>query len=83
MSLRSGDAQAYNTARAKLKRGIKKAKYHYKKKVEEYFSNSNPRHMWQRLQTITDYRMSPSSTSSTALMLVLSKGIQQLQPKQT
>ena len=55
-AFRSGDAQAYSTARAELKRGIKKAKHHYKGKVEEHFSNSNPRRMWQGLQIITYYR---------------------------
>ncbi|KAL3981030.1 carcinoembryonic antigen-related cell adhesion molecule [Sarotherodon galilaeus] len=64
-AFRSGDAHAYSTARANLKKGIKKAKHHYKKKVEEHFSNSNPRRMWQGLQTITDYRTTkPSPTSS-------------------
>ena len=45
-AFRSGDAQAYSTARADLKRGIKQAKHNYKLKVEEHFSNSNPRRMW-------------------------------------
>lgn len=64
-AFRSGDAQAYSAARAKLKRGIKNAKHHYKGKVEEHFSNSNPRRMWQGLQIITDYRtIKPSPASS-------------------
>ncbi|KAI3351732.1 hypothetical protein L3Q82_020240 [Scortum barcoo] len=42
-AFRSGDAQAYSTARAELKRGIKKAKHRYKGKVEKHFTNSNPR----------------------------------------
>ncbi|KAI3362806.1 hypothetical protein L3Q82_001852 [Scortum barcoo] len=64
-AFRSGDAQAYSTARAELKRGIKKAKHRYKGKVEKHFTNSNPRRMWQGLQIITDYKTtSPSPTSS-------------------
>ena len=63
-AFRSGDAHAYSTARANLKKGIKKAKHHYKKKVEEHFSNSNPRRMWQGLQTITDYRTTKPSPAS-------------------
>uniref|UniRef100_A0A3B3BP10 Reverse transcriptase domain-containing protein n=1 Tax=Oryzias melastigma TaxID=30732 RepID=A0A3B3BP10_ORYME len=64
-AFRSGDAQAYSAARAELKRGIKKAKQAYKRKIEEHFSNSNPRRMWQGLQIITDYRtINPSPTSS-------------------
>ncbi|KAI3355814.1 hypothetical protein L3Q82_004221 [Scortum barcoo] len=64
-AFRSGDAQAYSTARAELKRGIKKAKHRYKGKVEKHFTNSNPRRTWQGLQIITDYKTtSPSPTSS-------------------
>ncbi|KAK0134973.1 hypothetical protein N1851_029217 [Merluccius polli] len=51
-AFRSGDAQAYSTARADLKRGIKLAKHCYKLKVEEHFSNSNPRRMWQGIRVI-------------------------------
>lgn len=46
-AFRSGDTQAYSTSRADLKRGIKKAKYSYKLKVEEHFTTSDPRRMWQ------------------------------------
>ncbi|KAK3562651.1 hypothetical protein QTP86_003395 [Hemibagrus guttatus] len=46
-AFRSGDTQTYSTSRANLMRGIKKAKYCYKLKVEEHFSNSDPRSMWQ------------------------------------
>ncbi|KAI4879859.1 hypothetical protein NFI96_004004 [Prochilodus magdalenae] len=64
-AFRSGDTQAYSTARAELKRGIIKAKHHYKRKVKDHFSNSNPRRMWQGLQIITDYRaINPSLASS-------------------
>ncbi|KAI4905911.1 hypothetical protein NFI96_012457 [Prochilodus magdalenae] len=64
-AFRSGDTQAYSTARAELKRGIIKAKHHYKRKVEDHFSNSNPRRMWQGLQIITDYRaINPTLASS-------------------
>ena len=52
-AFRSGDAQAYSTARADLKRGIKQAKHCYKLKVEEHFSNSN--------RVISDYK--PANTS--------------------
>ncbi|XP_076836629.1 uncharacterized protein LOC143482213 [Brachyhypopomus gauderio] len=64
IAFRSGDAQAYSIARAELKRGIKKAKQQYKEKVEEHFSNSDPRRMWQGLQTITDYRTINTSPPS-------------------
>ncbi|XP_023180358.1 E3 ubiquitin-protein ligase DTX3L-like [Xiphophorus maculatus] len=45
IAFRSGDAQTYNAARAELKKGIKKAKHHYKREVEDHFSNSNPQRM--------------------------------------
>ena len=44
-----------------MKRGIKKAKYCYKLKVEEHFSNSDPRRMWQGIQAISDYKSSNST----------------------
>lgn len=40
-AFRSGDAQAYSTSRANLKRGIKKAKHCYKLKMEGHFPNSD------------------------------------------
>ncbi|KAI3360890.1 hypothetical protein L3Q82_012903, partial [Scortum barcoo] len=64
-AFRSGDAQAYCTSRADLKRGIKKAKQAYKLKVEEYFVYSDPRRMWQGIQAITDYK--PSNSTPTVM----------------
>ena len=53
----SGDAQAYSTARANLKRGIKRAKFDCKMRIEEHFANtSDSRHMWQGIQAITNYK---------------------------
>ncbi|KAI3368350.1 hypothetical protein L3Q82_008055 [Scortum barcoo] len=37
-AFRSGDAQAYSTARAELKRGIKKAKHRYKGKLNNFYA---------------------------------------------
>ena len=64
-AFRSDDAQAYSKSRANLKRGIKKAKYCYKLKVEEHFSNSDPRRMWQGIQAISDYKPSNSTPTVT------------------
>ncbi|XP_073780295.1 uncharacterized protein [Danio rerio] len=64
-AFRSGDAQAYSTSRANLKRGIKKAKHCYKLKLEEHFSNSDPRRMWQGIQAITNYKPSQSTPTAT------------------
>ncbi|KAK2912409.1 hypothetical protein Q8A73_006522 [Channa argus] len=68
-AFRSGNAQAYSTSRANLKRGIKKAKHCYKLKIEEHFSKSDPRRMWQGIQaisgcgdnTVTAIKLKPSS----------------------
>ena len=60
-AFRSGDAQAYSSSRADLKRGIKKAKHCYTLRIEEHFkNNSDPRRMWQGIQAITDYK--PTNT---------------------
>ncbi|KAK3510456.1 hypothetical protein QTP70_007613 [Hemibagrus guttatus] len=64
-AFRSGDTQAYSTSRANLMRGIKKAKYCYKLKVEEHFSNSDPRRMWQGIQAINNYMPSNSTLNDT------------------
>ncbi|KAI2645711.1 RNA-directed DNA polymerase from mobile element jockey [Labeo rohita] len=64
-AFRSGDAQAYSTSRANLKRGIKKTKHCYKLKLEEHFSNSDPRHMWQGIQALSDYKPSQSTPTDT------------------
>ncbi|KAL0201505.1 hypothetical protein M9458_004692, partial [Cirrhinus mrigala] len=64
-AFRSGDAQAYSTSRANLKRGIKKAKHCYKLKLREHFSNSDPRRMWQGIQALSDYKPSQSTPTDT------------------
>ncbi|KAK1895359.1 DNA-directed RNA polymerase subunit beta', partial [Dissostichus eleginoides] len=64
-AFRSGDAQDYRLARAELKRGIKRAKHCHKLKIEEHFNTSDPRRMWQGLQTITDLKPTRASPPST------------------
>ncbi|TWW68281.1 hypothetical protein D4764_19G0000790 [Takifugu flavidus] len=63
-AFRSGDARAYSTARANLRRD-KKGKHTYKRKIEGHFSNSDPRHMWQGIQAIIDYK--PNNSTPTAM----------------
>ena len=60
----SGDTQAYSTARANLKRGIKRAKHEHKLRIEEHFANSDSRRMWQGIQAITNYKSTKSSPLS-------------------
>ncbi|KAI4894227.1 hypothetical protein NFI96_006080 [Prochilodus magdalenae] len=55
-AFRSGDREAYSSARANLRRGISMAKHCYKQRIEEHFSSSDPRRMWQGIQTLTDYK---------------------------
>uniref|UniRef100_A0AAY4BNL9 Reverse transcriptase domain-containing protein n=1 Tax=Denticeps clupeoides TaxID=299321 RepID=A0AAY4BNL9_9TELE len=69
-AFRSGDAQAYGISRANLKRGIKKAKHCYKLKLEEYFSNADPRRLWQGIQAITDYKPSNSAPTTTNVLFL-------------
>ena len=64
-AFRSGDAQDYRLAKAELKRGIKRAKHCHKLKIEEHFNTSDPRRMWQELQTITDFKPTRASPPST------------------
>nr|XP_046154083.1 uncharacterized protein LOC123994967 [Oncorhynchus gorbuscha] len=64
-AFRSGDAEAYSSSRANLKKGIKKAKHDHKLRIEEHFNNnSDPLCMWQVIQAITDYR--PKNLTPTA-----------------
>lgn len=56
---RSGDAHAYSTSRADLKRSIKKAKQDHKLSVED----SDPWRMWQGI-TCTDHHQLKSSNST-------------------
>ena len=60
----SGDTQAYSTARANLKKGIKRAKHEHKLRIEEHFANSDSRRMWQGIQAITNYKSTKSSPLS-------------------
>ena len=46
-AFRSGERALYSAARADLRRGIKEAKETYKGKIEEHFTENNPRKMWQ------------------------------------
>ncbi|KAK1895337.1 Dynamin-3 [Dissostichus eleginoides] len=47
LAFRSGDSAQYSAARANLKRGIRDAKAAYKRKIEDHFTNNDPRRVWQ------------------------------------
>ena len=78
ISFRSGDTQAYSTARADLKRGIKRGEHSHKLKVGEHFRNSDPRRMWQGLQDFTDITDSGTLTPGAC-----GRACKTLQPLQT
>ncbi|KAI4874836.1 hypothetical protein NFI96_003053, partial [Prochilodus magdalenae] len=59
-AFRSGDREAYSSARANLRKGIAMAKHCYKQRIEEHFSSSEPQRVWQGIPTLTDYK--PHST---------------------
>ena len=67
-ALRTGDMEAYSSARANLK-GIWRAKYAYKLRIEDNFNNSDSRRMWKGIQALTAYKPhnSTPSTSSSSL----------------
>ncbi|KAJ8391337.1 hypothetical protein AAFF_G00091240 [Aldrovandia affinis] len=57
-TFRFGDRAQYSAAKANLKRGIRKAKTAYTKKIEDHFTSNNIRQVWQGIQHITSYRPS-------------------------
>ncbi|KAK1802085.1 hypothetical protein P4O66_004429 [Electrophorus voltai] len=59
-----GDAEAYSSAKAKLKRGDRKAKHTYKLSIEEHFHSSDPRRMRMGIQSITGYKPPPPTLPS-------------------
>ncbi|KAK3511949.1 hypothetical protein QTP70_027573 [Hemibagrus guttatus] len=60
----------YSRARANLKRGIRKAKQAHKLRIKEHFhNNSDPRHMWKGIQTITDHKPSIQSLPTSSAFL--------------
>ncbi|KAK1798910.1 hypothetical protein P4O66_007179 [Electrophorus voltai] len=51
IALMARDAEAYSSARANLKRGIRKAKHTYKLSIEEHFHSSDPHRINRQLTT--------------------------------
>ena len=61
-AFRSGDRAQYSTARTDLRRGIIAAKVAYTKKIEDHFSDGDPRQAWQGIKKITNYKGSNTTT---------------------
>ncbi|CAG5867200.1 unnamed protein product, partial [Menidia menidia] len=56
-AFRSGDHEAYSRARTALRRGIKSAKQHHRRRIEARFADTaNPRQVWEGIRAITDYK---------------------------
>lgn len=65
-AFRSGDVALYSSARANLKRGIRKAKLDYKRKIEDHLQSNNSRQVWLGVQHITNYRTNLNPVVSNA-----------------
>nr|XP_049591334.1 uncharacterized protein LOC125978210 [Syngnathus scovelli] len=55
-AFRSGNRALYSSTRADLKKGIKKAKPDYMRKMESHLASNRPREVWQGVLTITNFR---------------------------
>ncbi len=64
-AFRSGDTDRYSSARADLKRAIRMAKQDYKKKIEDHFTDNDPRQAWQGMKHITNYKSNNSMPPNT------------------
>ena len=64
-AFRSGDRAQYSTARANLKRGIRAAKLAYKRKIEGYIMDKNPRQVWQGIQHIKGHNITTTNSNAT------------------
>lgn len=59
-AFRSGDRAQYSSTRANLRKGIRAAKVAYKRKIEGYIMDNNPRQVWQ------DCNISPTTRATTS-----------------
>lgn len=56
IAFRSADRAQYNTARTNLRRGIRRAKSDYRRKIEHQTDSKNSRQVWQGVQHLTNYK---------------------------
>ena len=68
-AFRSGDREQYSAARADLRRGIKKAKADYRRRIEDHLSENNPRQVWQGIQQLTNYSGRNTTTVNSSISL--------------
>ncbi|KAK1788558.1 hypothetical protein P4O66_002420 [Electrophorus voltai] len=55
----SGNMDEYKSAAYGVRRAVREAKWHYRRKLETQFQQSGSRSLWQVLWMITDYRSHP------------------------
>jgi hypothetical protein len=65
----TGNMAEYKQCSYSLRKAIKQAKYQCRDKVKSQFNGSNPRHMWQGLQKITDYKKKTSPVVDVDVLL--------------
>ena len=65
LAFRTGDKKEQNRAKRALEKCIRKAKYHYRKKVEDDLSASDTRNVWTGLRTMTDYKLTRKTADTT------------------
>ena len=63
VAFRSGNDVEYRAVQYRLEKAIRAAKRQHREKTEDFYSNADPRRMWQCLDHITDFRTS-SKTST-------------------
>ncbi|XP_074501445.1 uncharacterized protein LOC141773472 [Sebastes fasciatus] len=62
----SGSPDDYKHSRYSLRTVIKQAKRDYRQRVESKLTSNNPRHLWQALQTMTDFKGPRQQITDTA-----------------
>ena len=60
----SGNTDEYRKAKGDVRKAIKKAKYKYKRSLEEQFANNNTKSVWQGLRQITQYKQSVAAINN-------------------
>ena len=65
IAFRSDDKPLRNKSKRELEKCIKRAKFQYKKKIEDNLTANNSRNVWTGLQTMTDYKMTRRSADTT------------------
>ena len=60
----SGYTDEYHKAKGDVRKAIKKAKYKYKRSLEDQFANNNTKSVWQGLRQITQYKQSVAAINN-------------------